>query len=200
MGQDAQPDRVRASIARGTLDSELKNLETYKVGDFNTFDAKPLNVGQKQALQRDLKSKVAELRLEADQKQAELQHEITKYKKGTWYFDPKKIDPEFERVQASNRAIGDIPEKGIKALLYSLPELGSSFSSFESFCAQFGIQYAGTKAATKLAGKHPGLALATELATQGASLYTSLAMREDETNIEAADAYKERVQQMATDG
>lgn len=47
MRQDAQTDRVRASIARGTLDSELKNLETYKVGDFNTFDAKPLNVEQK---------------------------------------------------------------------------------------------------------------------------------------------------------
>lgn len=141
------------------------------------------------------------LDLKIAEDKARLSEQVNKFKHGIpWLgYDPSKIKAEYEEEQATNR-ISDIGSKGLNAIIQTIPEVGTSFSDAESFFLQLGEGYLGGKLAGALASKgHPLLAGATTVATALGQLGTALHMREQETNIEANDAYLQRVQQMSID-
>ena len=71
---------------------------------------------------------------ELERRSALERESANKYKNGTWYFDPQKINPKFRRLSENNDSglIGGLmPDQ----LAYSLAEMGSSYSDFENMAA-----------------------------------------------------------------
>lgn len=178
---------TRRAIARGSLnDEDLRRLQNY---DLDHIKGSVYNL-----FKNDIKSRVNSLQGDIAEKEAAVKDKTYLYQKGSWYYNPEKINKQFEEKNSTNKAISDLYNEGINAILYSLPELGSSFSSLGSFTTQLGIQYVGGTATAALAESHPAAAMATMLATQLGSFATAYQMRQDETNSEAMDAYLQRVQ------
>lgn len=181
---------TRRAIARGALDDDdLQKLQKY---DINHLTDSSLSV-----FKNDIKKRIKEIQPDIDEQQATVADALQTYSKGNLFYNPKKIDPNFERIQQTTRPGEVFSEKGITALLYGLPELGSSFSSWKAFTTSLGLQFLGNYAANAVKTKSPTGAAAITLATQLGSLATSYSMRQDETNSEASDAYLQKVQEEA---
>ena len=178
---------TRAAIARGALnDDDLSKLQKYDINN--------LNGPSLQAFKNEINKRLKTLQPDVDEQQSVVNDTLNLYRKGSWFYNPKSIDKTFEEKNSTNSPIADLHEKGIDALLYSLPEIGSSFSSIEAFMSQLGIQWVGGAVSKTLATKSPIAGLVAQVATQLGSLATAYAMRKDETNSEATDAYLQRVQ------
>lgn len=192
---------VRKDIAAGHLDKYLSRMQMYNIGAFDTNTSKKLNASEKRKLQADISRRINSLDLKIAENKANLSEQTNKFKHGIpWLgYDPSKIKAEYEEIQARNR-ITDIPNRGLESLIMTIPEVGTSFSDAESFFAQLGEGYIGGKIASALAGKgHPILAGITTVATALGQLGTAMHMRHQETNIEANQAYLQRVQQESID-
>lgn len=173
----------------------------YNIGDFDTNTSKKLNASEKRKLQADISRRINRLDLKIAEDKAGLSEQVNKFKHGIpWLgYNPSKIKAEYEEKQAKNR-ITDITDRGLESLIMTIPEVGTSFSDAESFFAQLGEGYIGGKVATALASKgHPVLAGVTTVATALGQLGTAMHMRQQETNIEANQAYLQRVQQESID-
>lgn len=186
-GNPSAETHTRRAIARGSLDTEdLKKLQNY---DLDHIKGPTYNL-----FKTDIKNRVNNLQKDISEKETAVKDKIYLYQKGSWFYNPQKINKQFEEKNSTNKAFSDLYNEGINSILYSLPELGSSFSSFGSFMSQLGIQYIGSSAAQYLSKEHPMAAMATMLATQLGSFATAYKMRQDETNSEAMGAYLQRVQ------
>ena len=178
---------TRAAIARGALnDKDLQKLQKY---DLDHISGPALQI-----FKNDINKRIRDLQPDIDEQEVDVNNTLNLYRKGSWFYNPKKISKDFEQKNATNSPIADLHEKGIDALLYSLPEIGSSFSSLEAFMSQLGIQWIGGAASKAIAAKSPIGGLVAQIATQLGSLATAYTMRKDETDSEANDAYLSRVQ------
>lgn len=178
---------TRAAIARGALnDKDLQKLQKY---DLDHISGPALQI-----FKNDINKRIRDLQPDIDEQEVDVNNTLNLYRKGSWFYNPKKISKDFEQKNATNSPIADLHEKGIDALLYSLPEIGSSFSSLEAFMSQLGIQWIGGAASKAIATKSPIGGLVAQIATQLGSLATAYTMRKDETDSEANDAYLSRVQ------
>lgn len=191
-GHSGGESNTREAIARGSLSNEdLKRLQNY--------DIDHIKGSVNDLFKKDIKNRVDNLQADIAEKEAAVKDKTYLYQKGSWYYNPEKINKQFEEKNSTNKAVSDLYNEGINAILYSLPELGSSFSSFGSFTTQLGIQYVGGAAAQYLAKENPVAAMITMLLTQLGSFATAYQMRQDETNSEAMDAYLQRVQSDSID-
>ena len=178
---------TRAAIARGSLNEfDLQKLQRY--------DLEHLNGASLQLFQKDINKRIKDLQPDIDEQSINVKSTLDLYRKGSWFYNPKNIDKNFEQESSTNSPFQDLNEKGINALLYSLPEIGSSFSSAKAFMAQLGLQWIGGAISKSLAAKNPVAGLSAQLLTQLGSVATAYSMRQDETNSEATDAYLQRVQ------
>lgn len=178
---------TRAAIARGSLNEfDLQKLQKY--------DLDHLNGASLQLFQKDINKRIKDLQPDIDEQSINVKSTLDLYRKGSWFYNPKNIDKNFEQESSTNSPLQDLNEKGINALLYSLPEIGSSFSSAKAFMAQLGLQWIGGAISKSLATKNPVAGLSVQLLTQLGSVATAYSMRQDETNSEATDAYLQRVQ------
>ena len=178
---------TRAAIARGSLNEfDLQKLQRY--------DLEHLNGASLQLFQKDIDKRIKDLQPDIDEQSINVKSTLDLYRKGSWFYNPKNIDKNFEQESSTNSPFRDLNEKGINALLYSLPEIGSSFSSAKAFMAQLGLQWIGGAISKSLAAKNPVAGLSVQLLTQLGSVATAYSMRQDETNSEATDAYLQRVQ------
>ena len=104
---------------------------------------------------------------EEGQRRANLLSISNKYKNGTWYYDPKKINPKFAEMMDDHNG-GLLGILDISALPLNLTELGTSFSDLEDFVAltatDAGIGYATSKLANFAMRRTPYTAALLEIA------------------------------------
>lgn len=121
-----------------------------------------------------LRNKVLQAKKEyqriADEQKANVVSTRNKLKKGAWWYSPKNINPEFEKIQSKDRGlVGGLAPHNI---LYALPELGSSWSDAEDFAAMVGTDLMVNKvvvpALVAVATKNPEAAAAASAAASGA--------------------------------
>lgn len=121
-----------------------------------------------------LRNKVSQARKEyqriADEQKANVVSTRNKLKRGAWWYSPKNINPEFEKIQSKDRGlIGGLAPHNI---LYALPELGSSWSDAEDFAAMVGTDLAVNKiivpTLVAVATKNPEAAATASAAASGA--------------------------------
>ena len=121
-----------------------------------------------------LRNKVSQARKEyqriADEQKANVVSTRNKLKKGAWWYSPKNINPEFEKIQSKDRGlVGGLAPHNI---LYALPELGSSWSDAEDFAAMVGTDLVVNKvvvpALVAVATKNPEAAATASAAASGA--------------------------------
>ena len=146
----------------------------------------------KEEYQRDLNENIANYR----KKQQEL-------KKGTFFYKPELIDPEFRELQQKNWSedAGDEFNLIDKAVM-TLPEVGTSFSDLKSFILSLGSQWGAeltAKALQKFINPAGKLGLVSSIA-QGAArlagayggLHFTIAGRQSETAQESINAMVSR--------
>lgn len=104
---------------------------------------------------------------ETGERKANLLNISNKYKNGTWYYDPKKINPKFAEMMDSHNG-GLLGILDPTALPLNLTELGTSFSDLEDFIAltatDAGIGYATAKLANFAMRRTPYTAALLEIA------------------------------------
>lgn len=166
------------------------------------------------------KNQVADQKFEKQNDLSDLQD---KYLNGSWYFNPKSIDPVYEKLQehfdSGFLGIGNVVHS-----YYGFPELGSSFSDFKHFAELTAtdiaisaatsdkvMEYLAKKATTMAVGGWYGKFL--KLLAQGlttaeaiqnirmtaaagetaANIYLTEQMRKNETKQEVFDGYNSRM-------
>lgn len=170
---------------------------------------------------------VAEWKEYLDQKKFDKTKDINdlqdKYINGSWYFNPKAIDPAFEKLQekADLGIVGSILHP-----YYSAPELGSSFSDFKHFAtlmatdiaiggltSEKALGWLVKKGTTNAIGGWYGkfingianglstaeaiqnVQMAAAAGETAANIYLTEQMRKNETKQEVFDAYNQRMTQ-----
>lgn len=155
----------RDDIYRNAVGKQSVNDTSYK-SMINTYTGKRANNNYISLLKKidALKPEYEQRRLDALKKVQESSRVLAK---GTWYFDPNKIDPEYERIQQNLNNSGNLLDFANPAnLLYAIPELGTSFSDAATFGGMLATDMAIKKwvvpALTAIATRNP---TATRLAS-----------------------------------
>lgn len=120
-----------------------------------------------------LRNKVLQAKKEyqriADEQKVDVVSTRNKLKKGAWWYSPKNINPEFEKIQSKDRGlVGGLAPHNI---LYALPELGSSWSDTEDFGLMVGTDLLVNKvlvpALVAVAARNPEAGAAAAAAASG---------------------------------
>lgn len=187
-GENVYSNSVRQAIAQNAFSNEQLN-------QLKKYDIKNISNIEYDALSRQIEDQVSSLNRNLKEEQETYRQRLDTYRNGNFWFNPKKIDPNFRKRNQENELFDE--NTIVENLLYSIPEMGSSFSSFYNFATNLGLQgVGGIVASNMLKSSNPAIAaagLATMLGTQIGSLYTSIKMREDESAAEQIDAYTNRL-------
>ena len=122
----------RDDLYRNTLVKQPVNDDSYK-HLINTYTGKGNNNNYISLLNKidKLKPEYDKRRNDALKKTIESSRVLAK---GTWYFDPNKINPEYESIQEHLNDSGSITDFiNLINWLYTIPELGTSFSDAATF-------------------------------------------------------------------
>ena len=119
---------------------------------FKDYDRDNLNGngGNTQELRTKVKSMRNYWNREYDERVQAEKETANKYKNGSWYFDPQKINPKF-RYYSENNDAGIIGGLLPDQLLYSIAETGSSYSDFVNMGAMMTSDAAAGLLARRLA-------------------------------------------------
>lgn len=119
---------------------------------FKDYDRDNLNGngGNTQELRTKVKSMRDYWNREYDERVQAEKETANKYKNGSWYFDPQKINPKF-RYYSENNDAGIIGGLLPDQLLYSIAETGSSYSDFVNMGAMMASDVAAGLLANRLA-------------------------------------------------
>lgn len=121
----ADGEYMRRAIRQSTEDDHWTDA-MFKDYDRNNLNG---NGGNTDELRRRVKGMRDYWNREYDERVQAEKETANKYKNGTWYFDPQKINPKFRYYSENNDAGilgGLLPDQ----LLYSIAETGSSYSDF----------------------------------------------------------------------
>lgn len=142
----ANGNYIRRAIKQSLEDDRWTDplFKAYDKDVLNGNGGDPSQLRSKVKSMRDYWTREYNERMEAEKETA------NKYKNGTWYFDPQKINPKFRYYSEHNdRGIigGLLPDQ----LLYSIAETGSSYSDFVNMGAMMVSDAAAGALVKKLA-------------------------------------------------
>ncbi len=143
--------RTDGNYMRRAIRQSLEN-DRWTDAMFKDYDRENLN--GKGGNTGELRNKIKGMRdywqREFDERAQAERETANKYKNGSWYFDPQKINPKFRYYSENNDAGilgGLLPDQ----LLYSIAETGSSYSDFKNMGAMMASDAAAGYLANRLA-------------------------------------------------
>lgn len=143
---NADGEYMRRAI-RNSLENDHWTDPMFKDYDRNNLNG---NGGTTEELRNKIKGMRDYWTREYDERALAEKETANKYKNGTWYFDPQKINPKFRYYSEHNDAGilgGLLPDQ----LLYSIAETGSSYSDFVNMGAMMASDAAAGLLANRLA-------------------------------------------------